>query len=134
MTPPSYENYVFSLPSAFNSSHWEQNPEPQNPKPLTFTFKSAEGSSVVRKQQKRANTMPWNHGPISFYNLSESGHSSSSTYPDFRHGLHTPRTPSNAFAQGLDVDTNIELESGGDWRMDGYLPRLNNVHITVLNK
>jgi hypothetical protein len=57
------------------------------------------------------------------------------SHPDFRHGLHT----ANAFVQEMDVDfpnaqTNIELDSGGDWPMDGYLPLLNDVHIAVLNK
>ena len=138
MAPQPYENHLFSLPSAFYSS---QKPESQNP--MMVTFSSADGSSVVRKQleRQRANTLPWNQGPISFNNLSESGHSASSTHPDFRHAirLRTPRTPTtNAFAHAMDVDflnsqTNIELYSGGDWCMDGYLSRLNNVHITVLN-
>ena len=133
MAPQPYESHVYSLPSAFNSSHWEQTPEAQNQgsEPLMLTFNS-EGNSVVRKQRQRANTVPWNQGSISFDNLSESasGHSASSTQPNFRlgHGVHTPRMPSNAFAQAMDVDypnaqTNIEPDSnsGSDWGMDGYL-------------
>ena len=136
MARQPYGNHVFSLPSAFYSS---QKPESQNP--MMVTFSSADGSSVVRKQRQRANTLPWNQGPISFNNFLESGHSASSTHPDFRHAsrLCTPRTlTTNAFAHAMDMDflnsqTNIELYSGGDWCMDGYLSRLNKVHITVLN-
>jgi hypothetical protein len=135
MAPHSYENYIFTLPSAFNSS---QRPDPQNPasEALISTFNSADGCSVLRKSRQRANTIPWSQEPIS---LDSNPGSSSSTLPDFRHGLHTPRTPSNAFAQAMrvdfrDADINNEMDSGGDWNMEGYLTRLNNVLIAVLNK
>ena len=83
--------------------------------------------------------MPWNQEWLSFNDPLESGHSSSSTHPDFRHGQHTPRTLSDTFAQAMDVDflndqMNTEPYSGFDWHMDGYLVCFNNVHIMVLNK
>jgi len=135
MAPHSYENYIFTLPSAFNSS---QRPDPQNPasETLISTFNSADGCSVLRKSRQRANTIPWGQEPIS---LDSNPGSSTSTLPDFRHGLHTPRTPSNAFAQAMHIDfrdaqINNEMDPGGDWNMEGYLPRLKNVLIAVLNK
>jgi hypothetical protein len=136
MAPKRYENHVFSLPSAFNSFQ----PQPQNPA-TTSTYNLVEGSPVLQNPRQRVNvnTMPWNQGPISLTSLSESKQSSSSAHPDFRRGLPTPRTPFNSFSEAMDVDfsnaqRNTNLDSGGDWDIDGYLLCLNNVHITVFNK
>lgn len=104
MPPRSYETHFFSLSSAFGTS---QSPESQNSNPVATntTFESAEHASVLQRPRRRANTMPWNQGPINL------GTNPSGMQLNLQPGLLTPQTPSNAYAQPMDAGSGINSGS-----------------------
>lgn len=70
--------------------------------------------------------MPWNQGLITFGTNPSRSRNLSGTQPNLQPGLRTPQTPSNIYAQLVDIDLgdvgiNSGMDLGGDWNMDGYL-------------
>ncbi|KIM38438.1 hypothetical protein M413DRAFT_447887 [Hebeloma cylindrosporum] len=127
MPPRAYETHTFSLSSAFGIS---QSPESQNSnlvEPANITFDSAEHTAPLKKPRRQANTMPWNQGPITFGTNPSRSRNLPGTEPNLQPGLRTPQTPSNAYAQLMDIDLedvgiNSGMDLGGDWNtgIDGY--------------
>ena len=125
--PHIYETHVFSLPSAFGVS---QGSDSQNSNPVlaagtSFAFNSHTGSPL-QKPRRRANTMPWNQGPVSTF-----GTNFSQSLLDFRPVLYSPQTPlaTNSHTEQMDIemeDIRTGIDSTGDEDMDGNFPYLSN--------
>ena len=141
MPPRAYETHTFALPSAFGVS---QSPDSQNSAGTSniITF-NAHTSPLLQKPRRRANTMPWNQGRVTFGTNTSSLRNLSAAHLNFEPVLHSesesPQTPANSTYTTM-TDSDIEMEDVGtnSWvgdvniMMEGNLPYLSNEYITIV--
>jgi hypothetical protein len=99
-----------------------------------ITFNSqTDSQALLRKPRRRANTMPWNQGTVTFGANSEPSESRnfSMEHYNLQPVLLSPQTPANKYTEQMDIEMEdvgkkSETESIGDWETDGNSPYLSN--------